>query len=122
MGEMDETMTSTTTSTEVKVKGPEVSECKSGGAEFLGIGVEASSSSSTSCMNKNTETCKNFNYSLAPTADPNMCKCVETTKTTSETFSETHATTKGEMEAQSDTKNNGFTVSETTYQAETATW
>merc|ERR1719166_518808 len=102
--EMDETMTSTTTSTEVLVKDPEVSSSQSGGVSFFEIGVEASSSSSSSCMNKNTETCKNFNYSLAPTADPNMCKCVETTTTTSETFSETHSTTKGEMEAQSDPK------------------
>lgn len=115
-------MTSTTTSTEVLVKDPEVSESSSGGVEFLGIGVEASMSSSTSCMNKNTEECKRNNYSLAPTADPNMCKCVETKTTTSETFSETHATTKGEMEAQSDTQEEGFTVSETTYNAETATW
>merc|ERR1712038_1720936 len=110
-------MTSTTTSTEVKVKDPEVSSSQSGGIEFFEIGVEASMSSSTSCMNKNTEACKMTNYSLAPTADPNMCKCVETTTTTSETFSETHATMKGEMEAQSDTQEEGFTVSETTYNA-----
>lgn len=120
--EMDETMTSTTTSTEVLVKDPQVSSSSSGGVKFFEIGVEASSSSSTSCMNANTETCKNNNYSLSSGSDPNMCKCVETTTTTSETFSETHATTKGEMEAQSDTQENAFEVAETSYHAETATW
>merc|ERR1719499_1618567 len=115
-------MTSTTTSTEVLVKDPEVSSSASGGVEVFGIGASGSSSSSTSCMNKNTEMCKNFNYSLAPTADPNMCKCTETTTTTSETFEETHATTRGEMQNQSDTQEDAFTVSETKYHAETATW
>lgn len=120
--EMDETMTETTTSTEVLVKDPEVSSSASVGVEAFDVGVEASMSSSTSCMNKNTELCKFTNYSLAPTSDPNMCKCTETTTTTSETFSETHASTKGEMEAQSDTQENGFEVSETTYYAESSTW
>merc|ERR1719159_1506974 len=115
-------MNSTSESTEVLVKDPEVSSETSVGVSAFDIGVEVSHASSHSCMNKNTEVCKLTHYTLAPSKDPNMCKCTETTTTTSETFSETHATTRGEMEAQSDTKENGFEVSETRYFAESATW
>jgi len=119
---MDETMKETTKETQVLVKDPEVSSSASGGVEIFDIGIEASVSSSTSCMNKNTEHCKNHRYDLAPTADPNMCKCTETTTTKSDTFSETHASTKGKMGNQSKSQEDAFEVSETKYHAETATW
>lgn len=120
--EMDETMKETSKSTEVLVKDPEVSSSTGGGFEVAGIGASFEKSDSHSCMNENTEICRFTNYSLAPTNDPNMCKCTETTTTTTETERNTHATTKGEMETQSDTLSNGFVTEVNTYFAETATW
>jgi len=150
---MDETMKGATEETEVIVKDPEISESLevSGGIEMsapsgAGLGIEFGygESFSSSCMNQNTETCEDRDWTPGSTglsesekqalleenpdqaeelqkqwaAKENMCKCVETTSTTSETFEEIHSTTAGQMGMQTDSRETGFEESTTQYHAE----
>merc|ERR1719150_256568 len=107
-------------------------EAEKAGTGF-GIDFGYEESFSSSCMNQNTEWCEDRDWKprstpsdsekaaiLAENPDQaeelekqwfnneNVCKCVETSSTTSETSEETHSTTAGKMGLQTDARETGF--------------
>lgn len=121
--QIDSSMISTTKSTQVTMKDPATSQ----GGNFGVEGFEIGFSSSTSCMNANTELCAATHY-LLPVVESwfgkkdDRCKCKETTTTTSETDQQTHTTNLGQMENQSQSRTDGFEVGKETYESVTRSY
>lgn len=123
---MDESMHETSKTTTVTTKDPSTSEGHSFGIEGL---ISAGHSESNSCVNTNTKWCKIKHsgwigavvgfFSHKP---DKKCQCKEVTTSNTETFSDTHQTTVGVMQSQSQSYENGFSEATETYEAETATW
>lgn len=119
----DSSMISTTKSTQVLMKDPATST----GVNFGADGMELGFSSSTSCMNENTEICSATHYQLPRVESwfgkkDDRCKCKETTTTTSTTHQQTYSTKLGVMENQSQSLTNGFVVGTENYESVTRSY
>lgn len=123
----DEEITGWEDTTEVLVKDPETSDNIGLGVEVKEVGLNFEHGTSNSCTNQNTHTCKNSPYQITgfPMPNPrrdaliakdeNACKCVETTKSRTDTFSSTTATTVGKLRNESKSGSNTFTRETETY-------